>query len=163
MNSMQNRFTRLTATASLLALLAGCASSGTQSDSGMGTLGGAGLGGAGTFAGCMALKHDLKTCALVASIGAVIGGLAGHYAFDAQDRTAQQQATQQSLQTNAAVSWQSKSDVYGRSEITGNSTDSNGVECKTVREVALVKGEEQSKSTRYCRQQNNGAWRASAS
>ena len=49
-------------------------------------------------------------------------------------------------------------DVNGTSQVVAAGTDTNGKECKRVREVAYIRGKEVRQETVYCRSDASGGW-----
>jgi surface antigen len=54
-----------------------------------------------------------------------------------------------------------QSDTHGNAEVTDISSLPDGGECRTVREVAYIKGQEVTQNSRYCRNKT-GQWEARA-
>ena len=120
-----------------------------------------------------------------AAIGAAVGGAGGYFLgsaigrrLDEQDRARAQAATQQALAapvyypTPAAQSappppkpvvWNSarNANVSGTSQVTAVQRQTDGGECRMVRETAYISGQEVVQNTRYCRSPD-GNWVAQA-
>jgi surface antigen len=146
-----------------------------MNNSQMGGLFGTGLGGAlGAFAGS-SLGHHSETATLIgAGLGALGGYFVGTYVAQAlapQDRPRAQAATQQVLdepvhhnrsgQTTAkAAKWQDgETQSKGEAHVVAVTQEPDGGECRTVREVAYIKGQEVTQNSRYCRSAD-GEWTA---
>jgi surface antigen len=155
----------------LVPLLVGCQ---TQEQTGalVGTAGGAVLGGV--------IGHAIGGSTGTV-VGAALGGAAGLFAgsaigrrLDEQDRARAEAATQQALaapvtyptQTAQAappppqpVTWNSarNTGVRGSSTVTQVQRQSDGGECRMVRETAYINGEEVVQNNRYCRTAS-GQW-----
>ncbi len=154
----------------MVPLLGGCENQ-QQTGGLLGGLGGATAGGL--------IGHAIGGSAGTA-IGMIVGGGAGFLVgssigkrLDEQDRARAENATQQALAapvtypSNSAttappprpVAWNSarNTDVRGSSTVTSVQRESNGGECRMVRETAYIKGEEVVQNNRYCRG-GDGQW-----
>ena len=154
----------------LAPLLGGCA---TQEQSGALMGGGAGAIAGGVLGGALGGRTG-------ALLGAAIGGTAGAFAgsavgrrLDDQDRARAQTATQQALSAPVTYSsasatsappprpvvWNSAQNqgISGTSAVTSVQRQSDGGECRLVRETAYIKGEEVVQNNRYCRG-TDGQW-----
>ncbi len=161
-------------------LLASCQ---TQEQTG-GALGGLGGAGLGALAG-----GAIGRSPAAALIGAGIGGLGGYFIgssigrrLDEADAQRAARATQQVLAAPAyyppppapgqppppprpprPVRWASdhNSGVAGSAKVVAVQPLANGGECRLVREIAVIQGQEQTQNTRYCRSPD-GHWTAQA-
>lgn len=163
--------------AALAAPLTGCESSGSNQTVGtvLGGLGGAAIGAVGGAA------VGGRTGAVIGAVaGGVIGGWAGSTIgrrLDERDRqqasTATAQALNQPVQAQRTssgrtttrgrqVSWRSDhSGNRGTAQVTNVERRDNGTECRQVREIAYVNGEEVAQNSRYCKD-NEGRWARTA-
>jgi hypothetical protein len=154
----------MAATAAVLLLLAGCQNN-EQTGGLVGAGGGALLGGA--------LGNAFGHSGAATAIGAGLGGLGGYFAgsaigraLDERDRARAQAATVMVLNTPdppasrgaasrpaPSASWKSdhNAGVRGSSTVVAVEPAGGGGECRTVREVAYVGGQEVTENKRYCR------------
>ncbi|HVY15148.1 MAG TPA: glycine zipper 2TM domain-containing protein [Rhodopila sp.] len=161
---------------SLPLVTAGCQNN-EQTGALLGTGGGALVGGV--------LGNVLGHSTTATLIGAGVGGALGYFAgsaigrnLDEADRARASAATQQALATPVyyppsgaparppprPVSWVSdhNTNVRGSSTVVAVNRDArSGGECKMVREVAYIKGQEEVQNSRYCRS-SDGSWVAQA-
>ncbi len=157
----------------LMMPLAGCETSGPNQTAGtvIGGLGGAAVGALGGAA------IGGRTGAVVGAIaGGVLGGWAGSTVgkrLDERDRQQASVATTQALnqpvrQTKTTsgrtttrgqpVSWRSNhTDNRGRAQVVSVDRAASGAECRQVRELAYVNGEEVAQNSRYCKDES-GRW-----
>jgi surface antigen len=124
---------------------------------------GAGAGGAlGGLLGNAVGKGSGKTTSTV--IGAVGGALAGYFVgsaigskLDSKDRTKAETATTAALhqptQRARPIRWKSDhSGNNGQAQLVEvEPASGGGGECRTVREIAYIKGEEVTQNSKYCR------------
>jgi surface antigen len=148
-----------------LATLGGCQNNGGMSNQQMGGVAGAGAGGLlGGLLGNQ-VGHSGTSTAVGAGLGAVAGYFVGSSIgarLDESDRKKAETTTTQVLHSPSKkkkVAWTSdkNSGVHGSSEVVKVDPKPNGAECKTVREVAYIKGEEVTQNSRYCRSAG-GEW-----
>lgn len=102
---------------------------------------------------------------LGAVLGAAMGGVAGAIIgakLDEIDRLAANAArtTALSVPTGDRVEWESEENISVRGFATPISakTFSEGRECRTVRQVAYIKGEEIEETTQFCKIEGTGRW-----
>jgi surface antigen len=160
-------------------VLAGCTNpDGTTNNTATGGLIG---GGAGALVGG-ALGDLLGHSAMATAAGAAIGGLGGYLAgtyigqqLDAKDRQAAAEQTSQVLEESAPTpppghavyyhhapphKWVSDhTSASGSATLEKVSTTSSGNECREVRELAVINGQEVTQRTSYC-QTASGGWKA---
>ncbi len=125
-----------------------------------------------------AIGHNAAGTLIGAGIGAAggyfIGSAIGRQ-LDEQDRQRAMAATQQALAEPVyyppaggpppppprPVSWSSdhNNGTHGSTSVVAVQRQASGGECRTVREVAYIKGEEVVQNSRYCRSQDGG-WAA---
>jgi surface antigen len=118
-----------------------------------GALAGAGLGS--LFGGHSRGAATLAGAGIGALAGVVIGGAIGAR-LDARDQQRATQATAVAL-TRGSGSWHSDhTGASGQTVVTHTQKEASGGECKTVREVAYIKGEQVNQTQRYCRDANGG-------
>ena len=152
--------------ATILVLAAAMALGGCQTNQQTGGLFGA--GGGAMFGGLLgnAIGHDQTSTLIGAGLGAIggyfIGSAIGRQ-LDQPDQQRAARATQQVLvsrKSGASRSWKnSGTGVRGSSTVVATEPKSGGGECRTVREVAYIKGEEVQQESRYCRNAG-GDWAA---
>jgi surface antigen len=140
-----------------------------------------GTGGGALVGGVLGNVIGHSTAATV--IGATVGGGIGYFAgsaigrnLDEADRARASAATQQALAAPVyyppsgappqppahPVSWVSdhNTNTRGSSTVVAvNRAPRGGNECKTVREVAYIKGQEEVQNSKYCRS-SDGSWEA---
>ena len=146
-----------------IAALSGCQNMTNQQAGGAA---GAGIGGilGGVF-GNQAGHSGTSTV-----VGAGLGALAGYFVgsaigarLDDADRKKAEASTTKVLNsgTSKHSSWTSDKGktVHGSSDVVKVDPKPDGGECKTVREVAYIKGEEVTQNSRYCRAAG-GEWAA---
>lgn len=159
------------ATLTVLPLLGGC-----QTNEQTGGLVGAGSGA--VLGGVLgnALGRSPGAMALGATLGGVGGYLVGSSIgrqLDERDRQRAEMATRQALAAPAyypapsapprppatVQNWSSQDNagVRGSSTVVAVQRQSSGGECRTVKEVAYIKGDEVVQNTRYC-QDGSGSW-----
>jgi surface antigen len=102
-------------------------------------------------------------------IGGVLGSVGGYMLgsmigarLDEGDRQRAAAATAQALAAPAPdtpIAWHSdhNSGIGGTAEVVGQQPMANGGQCRDVREVAYINGEQTTQTSRYCRDAN-GAW-----
>jgi surface antigen len=109
--------------------------------------------------------------AVGAIAGAMIGGEIARR-LDEGDRKQASQATEQALEepspppaakptaASRPVKWRStrNPDVGGSSTVTGTRRTGAGGECRTVSEVAYIRGEEVRQDSTYCREPGSSGW-----
>jgi len=159
--------------ATLMMPLVGCETSGPNQTAGtvIGGLGGAAVGALGGAA------VGGRTGAVIGAIaGGVLGGWAGSTIgkrLDERDRQQASVATTHALdqpvrQTRSAsgqtstrgqpVNWRSNhTDNRGRAQVVSVNRTTSGAECRQVREIAYVSGEEVAQNSRYCKDES-GRW-----
>lgn len=160
----------------LLAALSLSACGTLDSKQAIGTLGGGVVGGAlGALGGhATGARHG---GAIGGVLGAVVGAFAGNLLgarLDDADRRSAAGATQQALNQPVArttsgraaarpIQWRSPRNpgVSGTAQLVNVHRGGDGQECRDVREVAYVNGEEVHQTSRYCRD-NDGRWLARA-
>jgi surface antigen len=166
---------RLAILLTLGVLLPGCEGMNMNNQQMGGALGATGGGLLGGLLG-QQLGHS-TTAALV---GAGVGGLGGYFLgnaigarLDAADKRKASAATEQVLEepvhhangqtTARRVAWTSdhNADVHGSAQVTQVQHQPDGAECRTVREVAYISGQEVVQNTHYC-QDGSGQWRPQA-
>ena len=154
--------------ATSLVLAAAVALGGCQTNQQTGGLFGA--GGGALFGGLLgnAIGHDQTSTLIGAGLGAIGGYFVGSEIgrqLDQADQRRAAQATQQVLvshKSGASRTWRNSSTgVRGSSTVVAVEPKSSGGECRTVREVAYIKGEEVQQESRYCRN-SGGQWTADA-
>ncbi|HET6605156.1 MAG TPA: hypothetical protein VFG62_00720 [Rhodopila sp.] len=139
-----------------------------------------GTGGGALVGGVLGNVIGHSTAATV--IGATVGGGIGYFAgsaigrnLDEADRARAAAATQQALAAPVyyppsgapprppaqPVSWASdhNTNIRGSSTVVAVNRAPRGGECKTVREVAYIKGQEEVQNSKYCRS-SDGSWEA---
>lgn len=159
-----------------VSLLGGCQNG--MNNEQQGTLLGAGGGAVlGATIGGLA-GHNAGSAALGGVLGALAGGITGNLIgrqLDERDRIIAAQATRQALMAPVVYSpnpnvaprpparpavWHSNhSGVSGSATVTAVQREASGGECRNVREVAVIKGEEVVQNSRYCRDPA-GEWRS---
>ncbi|HEV2547429.1 MAG TPA: hypothetical protein VGU20_08830 [Stellaceae bacterium] len=150
-----------------IAVLSGCQNNGGMTNQQAGGLAGAGAGGLlGGLLGNQAGHSGTST-----AVGVGLGAIAGYFIgsaigarLDESDRKKAETSTNQVLHSSGKtkkVAWTSDKNkgVRGSSEVVKVDPKPNGGECKTVREVAYIKGEEVTQNSRYCRSAD-GEWTA---
>ncbi len=155
------------AVAALVALSACQGTPGMQNDQQAGgLLGGAAGGIAGGLLGSNLGGAGGLIGGVLGSVGGYLLGSAIGARLDAGDREQAQRATAQALSapvgpdaTAAPVGWSSNHNngVNGSAQVVGVQPQSDGGQCRDVREVAYINGEQTNQTTRYCRGAN-GAW-----
>lgn len=160
----------------LLVLLAACQGTNMNNDQSGGLIG-AGSGGLlGGLLGNSMGHHSGTSTALGAGLGAIAGYFVGSSIganLDANARKKAQGATEQVLdepikrQDGKAIAkkktWNDQnSGTHGSSQITKVDTGADGGECRTVKEVAYIKGQEVDQTSKYCRNAS-GQWEAARS
>lgn len=139
--------------------------------------GGAALGALACGAAGSAIFHTalgtLGSAAACGTAGYFIGSSIGRR-LDQQDQAAAAAATQEALAvpvhyppgrttvvhpTTRPVSWNSDhgSGARGSASVVAVQPQSSGGECRTVREVAYIKGQEETQTSKYCRNAD-GEW-----
>ncbi len=141
-----------------------------------------GAGGGALFGGL--LGHAIGNNTTGTVIGAALGAAGGYFIgsaigrqLDEQDRQRALAATQQALAEPAyyppnnepprpparSAAWTSNHDTGARGSATVVAVhrEASGGECRTVREVAYIKGEQVVQNSRYCRSADGG-WVAQA-
>jgi surface antigen len=126
-----------------------------------------GAGGGALFGGLLgnAIGHDQTSTLIGAGLGAIGGYFIGSEIGRQLDQADQQRAaraTQQVLVSSprrgASRTWKNSSTgVRGSSTVVAVEPKASGGECRTVREVAYIKGEEVQQESRYCRN-SGGEW-----
>jgi surface antigen len=157
-------------------LVAGC-----QTNEQTGGLVGGGIGALACGAAGAALFHRsygaILPAAACGAAGYFIGSAIGRQ-LDERDRAVAAVATQEVLAmpvsyraTGSApyhppartVRWKSDhSGTHGSATVVAVQPSRNGGECRTVREIAYIRGEEVPQTTRYCRPAEGGSWAAQA-
>lgn len=155
--------------AGMIALAGALALSGCQDVPGMQNnqqAGGLFGGAAGAIAGGLLGNRFGAAGALV---GGVLGSVGGYLLgsaigarLDEADRQRAAAATAQALATpttGVPVGWHSdhNSGVSGSAQVVGQQPLTDGGQCRDVREVAYINGEQTTQTTRYCRGPS-GAW-----
>lgn len=142
-----------------------------------------GTGGGALMGGLIgnAIGHNAASTMIGAALGSGLGYFAGSAIgrnLDEADRARASAATQQALAEPVyyppagappkpparPVSWVSDHNTGTRGSATVvavNREPRNGNECRTVREVAYIKGQEEVQNSRYCRS-SDGSWAAQA-
>ena len=87
------------------------------------------------------------------AVGALIGSQIGK-SLDEGEKARATLAAKEALEDpdGDVINWNSEDDasVSGTAEVVGEAYDSDGSECKKVRELVVVNGEEESAMTEYC-------------
>jgi len=140
-------------------LLAGCANMNNEQQ------GGAIGAGSGALIGGVLGKAFGGTKGAIA--GASLGALGGYFVgssigarLDAEARAKAQKATERALNQKSTKrhGWEDKaSHTHGHTDVIKVDKQADGGECKTVREVAYIKGEEVVQKSKYCRAAS-GEW-----
>jgi surface antigen len=148
-------------------LLSGCQNNGGMTNQQAGGVAGAGAGGllGGLFGNQMG--HSGTSTAVGAGLGAIAGYFIGSSIgarLDETDRKKAETSTSEVLHSTAKTkkaAWTSDKNksVHGSSQVVKVDPKPDGGECKTVREVAYIKGEEVTQNSRYCRTAG-GEWTA---
>ena len=90
-------------------------------------------------------------------MGAMIGEK-----LDEADRLQAQAAANAALQVPVGntVEWRSEKNtsIHGTATPVETSENSNGKECRTVRQVAFINGKEVEETTKFCRIDDSGTW-----
>ncbi|MGO4725585.1 MULTISPECIES: glycine zipper domain-containing protein [unclassified Inquilinus] len=131
-----------------------------------------GAGGGALFGGLLgnAVGHDQTSTLIGAGLGAIGGYFVGSAIGRQLDQADQQRAAQttrrvltSSARRGTTRNWQNRSTgVRGSSTVVAvEPNGSGGGECRTVREVAYIKGQEVEQQSKYCRG-SGGEWAAQA-
>ncbi len=143
--------------------LAGCGTPGMQNDQQAGGLiGGAGGAIAGGILGNSFGGFGGLIGGVLGSVGGYLVGSAIGARLDQADRQRAEAATERALAAPAPdtpVAWRSdhNAGIGGSSQVVSQQPQSNGGECREVREVAYINGEQTQQTSRYCRGPS-GAW-----
>jgi len=157
-------------------MLAACQNMSNQQTGGL--LGGAGGGALGGLLGSQFGSGSGKTVAT--AVGALGGAVAGYFVGSAIGQKLDQADQKKAAATTQKVltepvhkdssgqlvakqhSWSdSQKGTKGTSEVTEVQKQPDGGECRTVKEVAYIHGDEVSQDTKYCKDAT-GNWQASA-
>jgi surface antigen len=143
--------------------VAGCDTPGLQNDQQAGGLiGGAGGAIAGGIIGNSFGGFGGLIGGVLGSVGGYLVGSAIGARLDQADRQRAEAATQRALAAptpETPVAWHSdhNTGVSGSAQVVSQQPQSNGGECRDVREVAYINGEQTTQTSRYCRGPS-GAW-----
>ena len=103
--------------------------------------------------------------AVAVIVGAATGGIMGAMIgekLDEADRLQAQAAANAALQVPVGntVEWRSEENtsIHGTATPIKSSENSDGKECRTVRQVAFINGKEIEETTKFCRIDGSGRW-----
>jgi surface antigen len=133
-----------------------------------------GVAGNAIFHSAFGTVASAATCG---AVGYFVGSSIGRE-LDERDRQAAAAATQQALEEPVyytatqttpvhprprAVAWNSDhgTGTHGSASVVAVQPRPSGGECRTVREVAYIKGQEVTQQSQYCRNSADGSWTAS--
>jgi surface antigen len=125
-------------------------------------LGGVGGALAGNRIGSMVGGQNARIIGTVvgAAAGAMVGGAIGRR-LDERDRLLAERSTRQALDepSGRVIAWESQTNrgVNGLSQVVDRGRSSSGSECRRVRQVAYIRGEEVVEFQNFCRQAS-GQW-----
>lgn len=103
--------------------------------------------------------------AVASIVGAAAGGIVGQMIgadMDEADRLKAEAAARAALQVPVgdSVEWRSERNTAVRGTATplAETSEPDGRECRTVRQVAYIDGQEVTETTRFCRVGDSGTW-----